>query len=149
MGPASPDIRCSHATNKKGKDCPMSENRKMNSKGKQVAVVVGATSKWQSNGRNTLLAHGQTLDDSGLSTRVARSTYYALADASCPELTGQRFQRARIAPRRDSHQHLLDCPLLQWIAGTPCAPARQTQLAAIDAAGPRPLNFNPPPAQAQ
>jgi hypothetical protein len=45
----------------------MSQNPKMNSKGKQVAVVVGATSKWQSNGRNTLLAHGRMLDDSGLS----------------------------------------------------------------------------------
>ena len=45
---------------------PMSQNREMNSKGKQVAVVVGATSKWQSNGRNTLLAHGRILDDSGL-----------------------------------------------------------------------------------
>ena len=44
----------------------MSQDRKTNSKGKQVAVVVGATSKWQSNGRNTLLAHGQTVDDSGL-----------------------------------------------------------------------------------
>jgi len=44
----------------------MSQNRKTNSKGKQIAVVVGATSKWQSNGRNTLLAHGKTLDDSGL-----------------------------------------------------------------------------------
>ena len=44
----------------------MSQNRVTNSKGKQVAVVVGATSKWQSNGRNTLLAHGQTIDDSGL-----------------------------------------------------------------------------------
>ncbi len=33
---------------------------------KQVAVVVGATSKWQSNGRNTKLAHGKVLDDSGL-----------------------------------------------------------------------------------
>jgi NAD(P)-dependent dehydrogenase (short-subunit alcohol dehydrogenase family) len=42
----------------------MSQNRQTNSKGKQVAVVVGATSKWQSNGRNTLLAHGRTLDDS-------------------------------------------------------------------------------------
>ena len=38
----------------------------MNPNGKQVAVVIGATSKWQSNGRNTLLAHGKTLDDSGL-----------------------------------------------------------------------------------
>ena len=27
-----------------------------NTNGKQVAVVVGATSKWQSDGRNTLLA---------------------------------------------------------------------------------------------
>src|SRR6266446_5503532 len=39
---------------------------KTNSKGKQIAVVVGATSKWQSNGRNTLLAHGRMLDDSDL-----------------------------------------------------------------------------------
>ena len=30
---------------------------------KQVAVVVGATSKWQSDGRNTKLAHGKALDD--------------------------------------------------------------------------------------
>src|SRR5580658_10397353 len=44
----------------------MSQERKTNSKGKQVAVVVGATSKWQSNGRNTVLAHGQTVDDSAL-----------------------------------------------------------------------------------
>jgi NAD(P)-dependent dehydrogenase (short-subunit alcohol dehydrogenase family) len=42
----------------------MSENRKTNPKGKQVAVVIGATSKWQSDGRNTLLAHGKTVDDS-------------------------------------------------------------------------------------
>jgi NAD(P)-dependent dehydrogenase (short-subunit alcohol dehydrogenase family) len=44
----------------------MTQSRNTNSKGKQVVVVVGATSKWQSNGRNTLLAHGKTLDDSGL-----------------------------------------------------------------------------------
>ncbi|MFY0610344.1 MAG: SDR family oxidoreductase [Hyphomicrobiaceae bacterium] len=31
-----------------------------------VAVVIGATSKWQSDGRNTKLAHGATLDDSDL-----------------------------------------------------------------------------------
>src|SRR5881398_1011970 len=42
----------------------MSENRKKNSKGKQVCVVIGATSKWQSDGRNTLLAHGHPIDDS-------------------------------------------------------------------------------------
>jgi NAD(P)-dependent dehydrogenase (short-subunit alcohol dehydrogenase family) len=48
----------------------MSQNRTTKSKGKQVAVVVGATSKWQSNGRNTLLAHGRTLDDSALPASV-------------------------------------------------------------------------------
>ncbi len=31
-----------------------------------VAVVIGATSKWQADGRNTVLAHGRTLDDSAL-----------------------------------------------------------------------------------
>ena len=44
----------------------MSQDRKSNTKGKPVAVVVGATSKWQSDGRNTKLAHGQALDDSAL-----------------------------------------------------------------------------------
>src|SRR5712691_9323095 len=39
---------------------------KTKTKGKQVAVVIGATSKWQSDGRNTRLAHGRTLDDSDL-----------------------------------------------------------------------------------
>ena len=37
-----------------------------NTKGRQVAVVVGATSKWQSDGRNTKLAHGKVLDDSDM-----------------------------------------------------------------------------------
>ena len=35
----------------------------MNANGKQVTVIVGATSKWQSDGRNTMLAHGQLIDD--------------------------------------------------------------------------------------
>ena len=33
---------------------------------KQVAVVVGATTKWQADGRMTKLAHGRAVDDSGL-----------------------------------------------------------------------------------
>src|SRR3984957_9244464 len=41
-----------------------------NTSGKKVAVVIGATSKWQSDGRNTLLAHGKTLDDSDLPVGV-------------------------------------------------------------------------------
>ena len=35
----------------------------MNSAHQPVAVVVGATSKWQADGRNTKLAHGKALDD--------------------------------------------------------------------------------------
>ncbi len=42
----------------------MSQDRNANPKHKPVAVVIGATSKWQSDGRNTLLAHGKTIDDS-------------------------------------------------------------------------------------
>jgi NAD(P)-dependent dehydrogenase (short-subunit alcohol dehydrogenase family) len=41
-----------------------------NTKGKQVAVVIGATSKWQSDGRNTLLAHGHPVDDSDVEVGV-------------------------------------------------------------------------------
>jgi NAD(P)-dependent dehydrogenase (short-subunit alcohol dehydrogenase family) len=44
----------------------MTEARNSNSKGKPVAVVIGATSKWQSDGRNTKLAHGRALDDSAM-----------------------------------------------------------------------------------
>ena len=42
----------------------------MNSKGKDVAVVIGATSKWQSDGRMTALAHGKPIDDSHLPVGV-------------------------------------------------------------------------------
>ncbi len=42
----------------------------MNANRKPVAVVVGATSKWQSDGRNTILAHGRELDDSDLPVGV-------------------------------------------------------------------------------
>jgi NAD(P)-dependent dehydrogenase (short-subunit alcohol dehydrogenase family) len=42
----------------------ISEESRMSGAGKQVAVVVGATSKWQADGRNTRLAHGKALDDS-------------------------------------------------------------------------------------
>ena len=35
-------------------------------KGKPVAVVIGATSKWQADGRNTRLIHGKAVDDSAL-----------------------------------------------------------------------------------
>jgi NAD(P)-dependent dehydrogenase (short-subunit alcohol dehydrogenase family) len=37
-----------------------------NTQGLPVAVVVGATSKWQADGRNTKLAHGRAVDDTAL-----------------------------------------------------------------------------------
>ena len=43
---------------------------KTSAKDKQVCVVVGATSKWQSDGRNTVLAHGHAVDDSELPVGV-------------------------------------------------------------------------------
>src|SRR6266849_4248512 len=41
-----------------------------NRRGKDVCVVIGATSKWQSDGRNTLLAHGHPVDDSDVEVGV-------------------------------------------------------------------------------
>src|SRR3981189_1463194 len=43
---------------------------KTNSKGKEVCVVIGAPSKGQAEGRNTLLAHGKPVDDSELPVGV-------------------------------------------------------------------------------
>src|SRR5262245_23603337 len=37
-----------------------------NTEGKPVAVIIGATSKWQADGRNTKLAHGKALDDKAM-----------------------------------------------------------------------------------
>ncbi len=42
----------------------------MNTSHKPVAVVIGATSKWQSDGRNTKLAHGKEVDDSDMPVGV-------------------------------------------------------------------------------
>ncbi len=63
----------------------MSETRKTNSRGKQVAVVIGATSKWQSDGRNTLLVHGKTLDDSALPVAVRWGVGGAIAQKFAQE----------------------------------------------------------------
>lgn len=43
---------------------------KTNAKGKPVCVVIGATSKWQAEGRNTLLAHGRPVDDSDVEVGI-------------------------------------------------------------------------------
>jgi NAD(P)-dependent dehydrogenase (short-subunit alcohol dehydrogenase family) len=42
----------------------------MNTTRQPVAVVIGATSKWQADGRNTKLAHGKVLNDSDLPVSI-------------------------------------------------------------------------------
>ncbi len=63
----------------------MSQSHNTNTKGKQVAVVVGATSKWQSDGRNTKLAHGRALDDSDLPVGVRWGVGGAIAQKFAQE----------------------------------------------------------------
>src|ERR1700709_2695596 len=63
----------------------MSQTHQNNTKGKPVAVVIGATSKWQSDGRNTLLAHGKTLDDSVLPVGVRWGVGGAIAQKFAQE----------------------------------------------------------------
>ena len=57
----------------------------MNSTRKPVAVVVGATSKWQSDGRNTHLIHGRELDDSDLPVGVRWGVGGAIAQKFASE----------------------------------------------------------------
>ncbi len=57
----------------------------MNNTGKPVAVVVGATSKWQSDGRNTRLTHGKAVDDSDLPVGVRWGVGGAIAQKFAQE----------------------------------------------------------------
>ncbi|HEV2098225.1 MAG TPA: SDR family NAD(P)-dependent oxidoreductase, partial [Stellaceae bacterium] len=58
---------------------------KSNAKGKQVAVVIGATSKWQSDGRNTVLAHGHAIDDSDVEVGIRWGVGGAIAQKFAQE----------------------------------------------------------------
>jgi NAD(P)-dependent dehydrogenase (short-subunit alcohol dehydrogenase family) len=57
----------------------------MSSTRKPVAVVVGATSKWQADGRNTRLAHGKALDDSDLPVGIRWGVGGAIAQKFAQE----------------------------------------------------------------
>ena len=57
----------------------------MNSARKPVAVVVGATSKWQSDGRNTKLAHGKEIDDTDMPVGVRWGVGGAIAQKFAKE----------------------------------------------------------------
>src|SRR5499427_10463817 len=63
----------------KGKESAMDSTRK------PVAVVVGATSKWQADGRNTQLAHGKVLDDSDLPVGIRWGVGGAIAQKFAQE----------------------------------------------------------------
>jgi NAD(P)-dependent dehydrogenase (short-subunit alcohol dehydrogenase family) len=56
-----------------------------NTKGKPVCVVIGATSKWQAEGRNTLLAHGKPVDDSQLPVGIRWGVGGAIAQKFAQE----------------------------------------------------------------
>src|SRR5437868_3555368 len=56
-----------------------------NTRGKGVCVVIGATSKWQSDGRNTLLAHGHPVDDSDVEVGVRWGVGGAIAQKFAQE----------------------------------------------------------------
>ena len=58
---------------------------KRNSKSKPVAVVIGATSKWQADGRNTKLAHGKPVDDSALPVGIRWGVGGAIAQKFAKE----------------------------------------------------------------
>jgi NAD(P)-dependent dehydrogenase (short-subunit alcohol dehydrogenase family) len=69
------------------------------SSNRPVAVVVGATSKWQADGRNTRLAHGKAVDDSDLPVGVRWGVGGAIAQKFAQEgftvvLTTRKAQNA-------------------------------------------------------
>ena len=57
----------------------------MNTENKPVAVVIGATSKWQSDGRNTRLVHGKDIDDSNLPVGIRWGVGGAIAQKFAQE----------------------------------------------------------------
>jgi NAD(P)-dependent dehydrogenase (short-subunit alcohol dehydrogenase family) len=56
-----------------------------NTRKKPVCVVIGATSKWQSDGRNTVLAHGRSVDDSDVEVGVRWGVGGAIAQKFAKE----------------------------------------------------------------
>ena len=84
----------------------------MNSTQKPVAVVIGATSKWQADGRNTRLVHGRDLDDSNLPVGIRWGIGGAVAQKFAQEgffvVLTTRFRRDG-ASRADELFHRQQC----------------------------------------
>src|ERR1700760_3199183 len=80
-----------------------------NTQGNPVAVIIGATSKWQSDGRNTKLAHGKALDDKELPVGVRWGVGGALAQKFAKEgfftvLTTRKASNAAALETAIKHQ---------------------------------------------
>ncbi len=95
----------------------MSAHRQTNTKGKPVAVVVGATSKWQSDGRNTKLAHGKALDDSnipvGARWGVGGAIAQKFAQEGCFVVLTTRTEANASALATAIHQQGGDCTIVE------------------------------------
>ena len=82
-------------------------------------MVVGATSKWQSDGRNTVLAHGRTLDDGGLPVGAQWGIGGAIAQKFAQEdffvvLTTRKEGNAHIAKAIGEQGG--ECMIVSWIS---------------------------------
>src|SRR6266545_2982119 len=79
--PRQASFPCGHGeqSTSRGKESTMNSTRQ------PVAVVVGATSKWQADGRNTQLAHGKVLDDSDLPVGIRWGVGGAIAQKFAKE----------------------------------------------------------------
>lgn len=102
----------------------MSEAKKPdNPMGKPVAVVIGATSKWQADGRNTKLVHGKALDDQSLPVSVRWGVGGAIAQKFAREgffvvLTTRTAANA--APLEDAIRRLgSDCTTVELDVASP------------------------------
>ena len=67
----------------------------MASTGKPVAVVVGATSKWQADGRNTKLVHGGEVDDSDLPVGIR----WGIGGAVAQKFAAEGFRGVQVPGR--------------------------------------------------
>ncbi|MCZ6853144.1 MAG: SDR family oxidoreductase [Gammaproteobacteria bacterium] len=89
----------------------------MNSTRRQVAVVIGATSKWQADGRNTLLAHGKKLDDSDLPVGVRGGIGGAVAQKFAREgffvVLTTRYRSNAASLASDIQQQGGDCMIVE------------------------------------
>ena len=82
----------------------MSPPAGQNTQSKPIAVIVGATSKWQADGRNTRLAHGKVLDASAMPAGSRFGVGGALAQKFASGALSA--ERAAVAPQLIFNQRL-------------------------------------------